>query len=94
MKSAWESEFLQRAPSEKDKALIALAVEYHERTEAYDRRVCTGPIRNGCIIPTDGRERALIAANAREIRHELNRRAEEIGATSAELQKAIVETAP
>jgi len=43
---------------------IDLAKEYHMRTENYDRTVCTGPIVNGYIRPSNGKEMAMINRNA------------------------------
>jgi hypothetical protein len=30
---------------------LELAERYHRETEAYDRTVCTGPIRDGSVMP-------------------------------------------
>jgi len=47
--SAFQREYLgvPWTPSPEQKQLRELAREYHERTEAYDRTVCTGPIVRG-----------------------------------------------
>lgn len=60
---------------EPDNGLTSLAVEYYARCEAYDRLVCTGPVIDGAIMPIGSRERALISANARRVRRELEWRA-------------------
>jgi len=51
-----------------------LAKEYHDRTEHYDRTVCTGPIVEGCIRPNNGKEHTLINQNAKTIFNELAKR--------------------
>lgn len=52
----------------------ALAVEYYRRTEAYDRTVCTGPIRDGSILPATHHELAQINRHAAAVRRELEAR--------------------
>ena len=44
--------------------LHQVAESYVNKTEAYDRTVCTGPIINGSIQPATQRERALINRHA------------------------------
>jgi hypothetical protein len=51
--------------------LRELAEEYHRRTEAYDRLVCSGPIHNGAIMPASGVESAAISRNAQAVRDDL-----------------------
>jgi hypothetical protein len=74
--------------------LAALAVEYHQRTEAYDRSVCTGPIRDDGIMPATNEERRSINGNALRVRAEMLERAVELGFTERHLQKAIVHYRP
>lgn len=52
-------------PSAEDRYLHELAKEYHEKCEAYDRTVCTGPIGLDGILPANGREAGKICRNAR-----------------------------
>jgi hypothetical protein len=67
----WEQEygcaFVDNTPSE----LYDLAAEYHRRSEAYDRCVCTGEIRHGGIMPTNNHEFRLITKRAKELLKEL-----------------------
>jgi hypothetical protein len=70
--------------------LAALAEEYHERTEAYDRSVCTGPIRDDGIMPATNEERRSINGNALRVRTEMLERVIELGFKERDLQKAIV----
>lgn len=56
--------------------LDAIAKEYHVRTEAYDRTVCTGPVVRGAIMPMVGTNQfALINKHALQVLSELKDRA-------------------
>lgn len=54
-------------PSQLQLDIERLSEEYHERTETYDRTVCTGPIRYGAIIPSNDLEYRSCASNARNV---------------------------
>lgn len=74
----------------KNDPLDDLAREYYDRTEAYDRSVCTGPISpSGRIIPATVHEAALININAEKLRRELTGRAGRLGYTGAQLKHAM-----
>lgn len=45
--------------------------EYQQRTESYDRTVCTGPVCNGVIWPANEVERSLITRHAIMVRRQL-----------------------
>lgn len=62
-------------PTPREIYLYNLAKEYDERTEAYDRLVCTGPIKDGYILPANNQERHLVMRNARRTMQELADRA-------------------
>lgn len=51
--------------------LEALAKQYHDRCEAYDRSVCTGPVGIDGIMPATARELNLITRNAQLVRKEI-----------------------
>ncbi|MBB6153695.1 hypothetical protein HDC30_000889 [Pseudomonas sp. JAI115] len=51
--------------SESQQRLLDLAQRYVDETEAYDRTVCTGPIRRDGIMPVTRHEFALVNLNAR-----------------------------
>jgi hypothetical protein len=68
----FHSEYLC-APSENRIKLRKLALEYYQRCEEYDRLVCTGPIKNGSVIPI-GAELWLVNQNARKVFKELKDR--------------------
>lgn len=55
-------------PTKKDILLDELAQLYEDHCEAFDRRVCTGPIKNGRILPANGREAGIINRNAMTFR--------------------------
>jgi hypothetical protein len=76
-------------PAREEKYLYELATEYHERTEAYDRTVCTGGFRNGRILPATGHETMLINRNALAIRQELEERAKNHGMNRQQVKEAI-----
>ncbi len=70
--------------------LHSLAEEYHQRTEEHDRSVCTGPIKNGEILPATDDEMKSIVHNALSIKQELKIRAyREHGIDGSTLEKAI-----
>lgn len=55
-------------------SFASLVTEYQERTEAYDRTVCSRE-HNGVAIPMTAQESALINKHARKLRGELLTRA-------------------
>lgn len=57
----YQSDF---TPTESERRLSAAAEQYVVETEAYDRIVCTGPIKHGSIMPTNSYERWLVNRNA------------------------------
>ncbi|BDD79945.1 hypothetical protein [Burkholderia phage FLC10] len=69
--------------------LDELAAEYHERCEAYDRTVCTGPIGRDGILPATSHELRLINRHAIAVLRELRSRAELHGFSPIQLFKAI-----
>jgi len=69
--------------------LDSLAAEYHERCEAYDRTICTGPIIRNAIMPATNRERSKSIGNARTVLYELEQRAARVGYTRGQLIRAI-----
>jgi hypothetical protein len=76
-------------PTPEEKRLRELAAQYHEETESYDRTVCTGPIRNGAIMPMGSGEHAAINRNALAVRERLGAEVAELGFTKKEWQHAI-----
>ena len=72
---------------DEQKLLYDLAEEYHTRTEAYDRSICTGPIGHGGGILPDNREEYIrINRNALEVKKDILQR---YGVDKRKLQKAI-----
>jgi hypothetical protein len=72
-----------------DKTLRELAREYHERTEAYDRSVCTGPIDRGRIMPANSDQFSAINKHAKMVREELTRRIP-VGKSTVDLHREIL----
>ncbi len=66
-----------------------LAQEYCEKTEAYDRTVCTGPMGVDGILPNNPREYLLINRFAIKLAREIYKRSVELGIPHEELRKAI-----
>jgi hypothetical protein len=57
----YQSDF---TPTESERRLSAAAERYIAETEAYDRTVCTGPIKHGAIMPANAHEHGLANRNA------------------------------
>ena len=89
--SAFQREYLgvPWTPSPEEKRLRELAHEYHERTEAYDRTVCTGPIVRGGIMPATPEQHSRINIHARTVRDELGVEAARLGFTPKQWREAI-----
>ena len=66
-----------------------LAERYHRETEAYDRAVCTGPIRDGEVMPISGPEMALSSRNAGKVREQIMREAAQHGISRQDMAHAI-----
>lgn len=75
----------------REKQLMRLAERYHQRTEAYDRTVCSGPIVGGAITPATDSERTLIVQHARGVRRELEVEADRLGIAPERLHSAITQ---
>jgi hypothetical protein len=76
-------------PTAAEEQLRALAKEYHERTEAYDRTVCTGPIVRGAVMPVTGAERSAINRFAIYLRDHLGIQAAQMGFSRKDWIRAI-----
>lgn len=75
--------------SERDARLYQLAANYHRSCEAYDRMICTGPVRYGEILPATRQEFNLINKNALKVRKNILEEAVNEGFSHAEVLKAI-----
>lgn len=58
-------------PTEQERKAADLAARYHRETEAYDRTVCTGQIRDGSVMPIGPHEMALVNRNAIKVREQI-----------------------
>lgn len=69
--------------------LYQLARTYHEQTENYDRRVCSGLIVNGEIRPANDYESSLIDRNARIVYRRLLDEALTLGYSEKQFNHAM-----
>lgn len=76
-------------PTEQERNTYELAERYHRETEAYDRTVCTGPIREGSIMPIGHHEMALVSRNAIKTRKQIMLEAEQHGISRQDMANAI-----
>ena len=76
--------------SDEDGYLKSIAAEYHRRAEEYDRKVCTGQIINGSIMPSSNTELQMINRHANSLLKELKERARiEFGIDGSEVTRVI-----
>jgi hypothetical protein len=69
---------------------FSFARDYHERCEAFDRTVCTGPVgRDGGVLPATPAERVAIERNAIATFNAIAAEAERAGIGYATLRAAI-----
>lgn len=88
--STFVTEYLcQPRETEAEHRLRRLAEEYHERTERYDRCICTGPIRDGSIMPANGHEMGMINVHAKAVMEELGEEVRCLGFTTKQWMSAI-----
>jgi hypothetical protein len=66
-----------------------LAERYHRETEAYDRTVCTGPIRDGSIVPINQSQFVLVNRNAHKVRKQIMCEAKQYGIDPQDMARAI-----
>lgn len=78
----------ERKTMKNEETLMGLAKQYYEETEAFDRTVCTGPIRKGVILPATPNEHSLVNRNARMLNAKLEARAAALGFTRSDWLQA------
>lgn len=76
-------------PTKLERKAAELAERYHQETEAYDRTVCTGPIRYGSVIPIGQHEIALVNRNAIKVREQIMHEAAQHGISRNDMARAI-----
>lgn len=76
-------------PTEQERKAAELAERYHRETEAYDRTVCTGPIRAGSVMPIGPHEMALVNRNAIKVRKQIVAEAAQHGISREDMVRAI-----
>lgn len=68
---------------------MALAMEYHKRTEDYDRAICHDTDARGCAKPSNGYEHAMINKNALSVRQSMLKEVELLGFSDKDFQRVI-----
>jgi hypothetical protein len=70
---AFSREYLGRflRQTKEEEVALRLARQYHLETEAFDRSVCSGPVVDGSVWPSDGRELALVNRHAIQVRRRI-----------------------
>jgi hypothetical protein len=77
-------------PTLQDIYLQSLAEEYHQRTERFDRAVCTGQTKKGGTVPANDFEMKSIIQHALAVKREIKIRAyRDHGIDGSTLEKAI-----
>lgn len=76
-------------PTEQERKAAELAERYHRETETYDRTVCTGPIRDGSVMPIGPHELALVNRNAIKVRERIMAEAAAAGISAEDIRRAI-----
>lgn len=69
--------------------LWEFAHSYYETTEAYDKLVCTGPIKEGIVYPATSYELGLINRNAAKVLKDLHERVAILGYGPDQLKLAM-----
>ena len=87
--SFWYNQIMGNWQTGINSKLLDLAQQYYDRTERYDRIVCTGPIRNGSIMPADGTQFSLINRNARRVMNELMKEVIDLGFGFKDFKNAL-----
>lgn len=75
--------------TDEERQLRQLAEFYHDETEAHDRRVCSGPIVRGSIMPVGPSEYTAVQAFARELSADLRYQAAALNFTGKQWQEAV-----
>ena len=83
-------DFKDSSNEDEDGYLKSIAAEYHRRADEYDRKVCTGQIINGSIMPSSNTELQMINRHANSLLKELKERARiEFGIDGSEVTRVI-----
>jgi hypothetical protein len=76
-------------PTKQEFKAAELAERYHRETEAYDRTICTGPIRYGSVMPSCLREMAMSNRNTIKVRKQIMGEAAQHGISRQDMAHAI-----
>lgn len=87
----FEREYLgmPMTPTAEEIRLRELAEEYHRTCEDYDRMICTGPIKDGSILPASGDESSAINRHAQDVRDRLWYQVAPLGFSRQQWMEAI-----
>lgn len=86
LRQLWQKDW---EPTEQDRKAGELAKRYHDEAEAYDRTVCTGPIRDGSIQPANASELAKINHYAHQLKRRIMAEAAAEGISEGDMRRAI-----
>lgn len=86
LRQLWQQDW---EPTEQDRKAGDLAKRYHDEAEAYDRTVCTGPIRDGSIQPANASELANINRHAHQLKRQIILEATAAGISEGDMRRAI-----
>ena len=75
--------------ADQERRAAELAERYHRETEAYDRTLCTGPIRDGSGMPIGSHELALVNRNAIKLRKQIMAEAAAAGISVEDMRRAL-----
>jgi len=92
--SDFKKQYLQDWDVARESKLYVFAKEYHDRCEAYDRTVCTGPMGRDGILPSSHIEVGQINRNALKVLDDILKRAAQEGFTREEVQREISRYSP
>lgn len=87
--SEWQKQYLQEWDGARTAKLYGFAKDYHDRCEAYDRTVCTGPMGRDGIMPASHTELGKINRYARSVLTEVLQNAEREGFNQQEVLHEI-----
>lgn len=76
-------------PTPEDHLAYLLASIYTARTEAYDRKVCTGPTTRDGVMPMNPDEHLMINRHALRVRDQVARNADRLKVNYALVKKWI-----
>lgn len=74
---------------DRSRKMWELAETYHEKTEAFDRIICSGSVKNGSVWPANVYEFRMVNKNANNVHRSILEEASKYDITAEEMQNAI-----